>query len=310
MNANLREQVFKIQATDAFLYVHWRLNFKEEPNMIAQQSISREFMIRLEQQETASWRDYYRDVPAQVAEWLGVSLLDAGFASAGAVAGIDVLAFNRAIGLGMEQPATESQVDGIIAFFRDAGARRFFVQLSPHAQPRNLPEILQAKGFQYYNNWVKLFRRIEPLPAAETRLPISRIGAEQADIFAEIIVNAFAWPEALKPLIALPVGRPGWKHYLACEAEKPVACAALFIQDEYAALAFAATLPEYRGRGAQSGLIARRFRDAAAAGCRWMIAETAEETPGRPVASYRNMLRHGFEIAYRRANYILVSGEG
>ncbi|MCK6620814.1 MAG: hypothetical protein HUU32_10670 [Calditrichaceae bacterium] len=273
--------------------------------MIAQTSISREFMIRLEQQESAYWRDYYRDVPERVAKRLGVSLLDTGTASAGAVAGIDVLAFNRALGLGMEQPATESDVDGIIAFFRDAGARRFFVQLSPHAQPRNLPEILQAKGFRYYNNWVKLFRRIEPLPAAETQLSIARIGRERADIFAEIIVRAFGWPEALKPLIALPVGRPGWQHYLAYEGEKPAACAALFTQEEYAALAFAAALPEYRGRGAQSALIARRFRDAAAAGCRWMITETAEEAPGRPVASYRNMLRQGFEVAYRRANYIL-----
>lgn len=272
--------------------------------MNAQPSISREFMIRLEQQEIASWRDYYRGVPARLANRLGISLLDSGAASAGAVAGIDVLAFNRALGLGMEQPATESQVDVIIAFFRDAGARRFFVQLSPHAEPRNLPEILQAKGFQHYNNWVKLFRRIGPLPAAETQLSISRIGAEQADIFAQIIVRAFAWPEALKPLIALPVGRPGWYHYLTYEGEKPAACAALFVQDEYAALAFAATLPEYRGRGAQSALIARRFRDAAAAGCRWMITETAEETPGRPVASFRNMLRHGFEVAYRRPNYI------
>jgi hypothetical protein len=35
-----------------------------------------------------------------------------------------------------------------------------------------------------------------------------------------------------------------------------------------------------------------------------MIAETAEEKPDKPVASYRNMRRMGFEIAYLRPNYI------
>jgi GNAT superfamily N-acetyltransferase len=274
--------------------------------MIVQTVRSSDLLSRLELQEAAYWSEYYLNVPPEIKNWLGIHLLNAGTASAGVVANIDILAFNRAMGLGMEQPATERQLDEIIAFYRDAGASRFFIQLSPHAEPENLREILQKKGFQYYNNWVKFYREIDPLPLANSQMRIEQIGAERADVFAEIIVSVFEWPERLKPIIALPVGRPGWKHYFAYEAAKPVACAALFTRGEYATLAFAATLPEYRGLGAQSALIARRFRDAAESGCHWMLTETAEETLQRPVASFRNMLRHGFQIAYKRPNYIYI----
>jgi ribosomal protein S18 acetylase RimI-like enzyme len=275
-----------------------------EERMIAHEVISRDFTSRLEHQEAAYWSEYYRDVPPEIANPLGIGLANVGSASAVTASKIDILAFNRVIGLGMENGAAESQIDEIIAFYKDAGAHRFFVQLSPYSEPEDLTEILQAKGFQYHNNWVKFFREIEPLPLVDSKLRIEQIGAERAEVFTEIIVSAFEWPEEVKPVMALPVGRPGWKHYLVYDGDRPAACGALFIRGEFATLAFAATLPEYRGLGAQSALIARRFRDAAEAGCRWMLTETAEETAQRPAASFRNMRRHGFEVAYTRPNYL------
>lgn len=264
-----------------------------------------ELSVTLEQQEAAYWSDYYKDVPAEIVQRLGIRSKRIGTATAGIAAHVDILAFNRVIGLGLEQTATERQLEEIIALYKNAGARRFFVQLSPHAEPEWLPEMLQAKGFGFYNNWVKLYRNIQPLPQADTGLSIRQIDSGEADTFAQILVTAFDWPEALKPMLALPVGRRGWKHYVAYEKDKAVACGALFIRGEYATLAFAATLPEHRGRGVQSALIARRFRDAADTGCRWLLTETAEETPQRPVASFRNMRRQGFEVAYLRPNYLL-----
>ena len=80
---------------------------------------------------------------------------------------------------------------------------------------------------------------------------------------------------------------------------------ALYLHGEYATLTFAATLPAFRGQGAQAALIARRFQEAAMAGCRWMLTETAEDTPSRPAPSFRNMRRYGFNIAYPRPNYLL-----
>ncbi len=69
----------------------------------------------------------------------------------------------------------------------------------------------------------------------------------------------------------------------------------------------AVTLESHRGRGAQSALIARRLREAAALGVDLVTVETAAETDERPVVqSYRNLRRLGFEEAYRRPNYLRV----
>ena len=84
----------------------------------------------------------------------------------------------------------------------------------------------------------------------------------------------------------------------------PIAGAALYQHEGVADLWGAATIPEYRGRGAQGALMVRRINDAAAVGCRWLVSETVEETAENPNPSYHNMLRLGFEIAYLRPNYV------
>ena len=263
----------------------------------------REFEI----QEAASWADYFLRIPDDLATRLGLNIISIKNAVATAASQIDILAFNRVIGLGLAQEVSEADLADLIRFYRENGSQRFFVQVSPAAQPQTLPALLKRQGLEYYNNWAKLYRPVEKLPLMETPLALEQIGPDYADIFSSIIVRAFDWPKALKPLITLPVGRPGWLHYLAYRDHFPVACAALFIRDEIASLAFAATLPEARGLGSQSALIRRRINDAAEAGCRWIISETAEEKPEKPVTSYRNMLKGGFRVAYLRPNYIFVN---
>ena len=46
--------------------------------------------------------------------------------------------------------------------------------------------------------------------------------------------------------------------------------------------------------------MARRIRDGADLGCRWLVTETGEDTPHHPNPSYHNMLRTGFLLAYQR----------
>jgi hypothetical protein len=47
-----------------------------------------------------------------------------------------------------------------------------------------------------------------------------------------------------------------------------------------------------------------RIREAAARGARIAVTETGERLPDRPSASYRNILRAGFEEMYLRQNYM------
>jgi hypothetical protein len=79
-----------------------------------------------------------------------------------------------------------------------------------------------------------------------------------------------------------------------------IATALLRIRGEYAWLGLASTLAEHRGRGAQISLLYRRIRDAAAAGCTWLVAEAMADGP-----SLRNQQRAGFEVAYERPNYLV-----
>jgi ribosomal protein S18 acetylase RimI-like enzyme len=79
----------------------------------------------------------------------------------------------------------------------------------------------------------------------------------------------------------------------------------MYLHEKRAWIDFASTLPEYRGRGAQSALTARRIEDCARLGGETMVVETAAATPEKGAPSLRNMQRMGFEVAYLRPNYLL-----
>jgi GNAT superfamily N-acetyltransferase len=155
-----------------------------------------------------------------------------------------------------------------------------------------------------YDNWAKVYRAATPDVVIRTDLRIERIDRAHAAAFAEISCTAFGMPAVMQPWLAAGVGRPGWTHYLAFDGETPAAGGALFVKGDVGWLGIASTLPAYRRRGAQGALIARRIRDAAESGCRWVVTETGEDTPEHPNPSYHNMLRTGLVLAYQRPNYI------
>jgi GNAT superfamily N-acetyltransferase len=95
----------------------------------------------------------------------------------------------------------------------------------------------------------------------------------------------------------------GFDCYLAWDGDEPAGAAALFASGDTGWFGLAGTRPEFRGRGAQSALLAVRIARAAELGCRLLVTETGEQVEERPSNSYRNILRSGFEIAYVRPNY-------
>ena len=86
--------------------------------------------------------------------------------------------------------------------------------------------------------------------------------------------------------------------------ERIIAVGSIFVNGECADMFGAATIPEGRGRGAQSALLTARARAARAAGCRWLVAETGAEGPGDHNTSLQNMLRAGFEPLYDRVTWL------
>ena len=259
--------------------------------------------------EAHALADWVRAIPPDVAREWGGRVEQIGSAIATRVAFGNLWIVNRVIGLGTAEPATEAMVDEIVELYRPAGVD-FAVQLAPGAQPPELPAWLEARGLKRSRNWAKFYRDVEAPPDIPTDLRIEQIGAEERAIYVAAHMEGFGMPPALAPMVEAYVGRPGWKQYLAFDGDRAVAAAALFVHDGVGSLFGASTLPAYRRRGAQGALMARRIRDAAAAGCRWVVTETGEDSAEDPNPSYHNMVRTGFRLAYLRPNYMYQASAG
>jgi GNAT superfamily N-acetyltransferase len=250
--------------------------------------------------EAEAYADMFAAAPV---EWnLRVERLDSALVLVAPF--IDTLLFNRVLGLGVNEPASEIHLMEAVALYRQVDVRRFGIQLSPIAQPPSLPDWLFARGLQRADNWAKVYRAAAEPIERHTELRVEAIGRKSAADFARVACIAFEMPSTLQPLLENLVDRAGWHVYLAFDGDQPVACGALFVRGEVGWLGVAGTLPAYRRRGGQGSIMARRIRDAARLGCRWVVTETGEDLPGRPNPSFHNMLRTGFTLAYQRPNYL------
>jgi len=225
----------------------------------------------------------------------------------GSVGTFDVVALNRAVGIGIDSPASEDEVRRVVSLFDQSGSRRHAIQVCPSASTPDTIALLEEQGFNHFNNWTKLYRKaagdvFEP----DTSYHVEEIGRSRSKIFADIVCPAFGWPGLLRQWVAALVGREGWRHYIAYDGDQPVSTGAMFIRGGIAWFGFAATDPGHRRRGAQSVLIHRRLLDAQVAGCESIVVETAEDKPEKPNPSYHNLIRFGFSMAYQRPNYLRI----
>jgi hypothetical protein len=218
---------------------------------------------------------------------------------------IDWGMYNRVLGLGLEEPASEATVEAIKDLYRHTWML-FAVQLSPLAQPAMLHDWLEAREIRRedHDPWVKFYRDTSPPPATATALRVERVTpGDQAFTWAATTKVACYLHGATTAWLSCTVGRPGWHQYLAYDGEEPVACGALYVQDGVGWLGFDGTFKSHRRRGAQRAIIARRIRDAAGLGCSLLTVETFEDRPRQSNPSFRNMLWAGFKVAYLRPNY-------
>lgn len=102
------------------------------------------------------------------------------------------------------------------------------------------------------------------------------------------------WPGYLRS-----AGKDGFFHYMALDAVRPVATAALAVFDGMAYLLSASTAEADRKRGAQQVLIAARLARAEQLGCAIQISETLDILE----YSLRNLQRAGFREVYEKEVY-------
>jgi GNAT superfamily N-acetyltransferase len=202
--------------------------------------------------------------------------------------------YNRVVGL--EQPDARALRE-ILGHYRALGIRaRFEIGPAELTSAFAVALALERVGLERFTTqlYAPIDARIAPPQGSVEVRPSPR---DELDLYLEIWARGFALPEFLWPDVkrirAAWFTVPGFQRYLALVDGVPAACAALYVHGDVGSLCMSATLPELRGRGAQSALIARRWRDARDAGCRTVITQTAFGG-----TSQHNMERAGMRIAH------------
>jgi hypothetical protein len=258
-------------------------------------------VVDLESAEEEGYHDAFRAAPPGLAHQHGIACAKLDGVVCTRVSDLPrSRIFNHVYGLGRSRPASDEQLDGIAEFY---GEETYFVALARDAEPPDLPERLEARGFVPDYAWTKFRRGVEPPPPVETELRVEPIGPQHARDFGRIVAAGYELPEFTGRWLSALFARPRWTCFLAFADNRPAATGALFVCRGVGWLGFAATLPELRRRGAQSALLAARIRAAAELGCTVVVSETGALEEGRPSNSYRNIVRAGFEPVYDRPNY-------
>jgi GNAT superfamily N-acetyltransferase len=268
-------------------------------------SASREDTARMnvaEHVELAAWAEIWAAAPPDLAARHGIEATRVGSALCTAISGQPSTMLNRVVGLGLDEPATDDDLDAIESFFASHG-QEFYVSLHRRAKPSDLPARLERRGFTASYAWMKFTRGAEPPPPIKTTLRVELADPEQVADFGDVVAAGYGFePFVATWLSELP--KTSWRCYLAYDGDEPAGAAALYVHDGTGYLGFAATRSEHRRKGAQSVLLATRIQDAIEAGCTTLVTETGERIPMKPSDSYRNILRFGFEEAYLRPNYL------
>lgn len=214
----------------------------------------------------------------------------------------------RAVGLGLDRPFTEADLDRVEAFYRSHKAPAQ-VDLCPMHEPEVFG-MFKQRGYAIAELSNVLYRRLEPeadclVPAG---IEIRPSGREEAEIAGAIVESAFfpdGAPEEFRGLVAPLYQMEGSLAFVASVDGKPAACGTGLVISEHKVLALcgAGTLADYRGRGLQTALLCARMAAGLKAGCEYAVVVTQGGT-----TSQRNAERLGFHLAYSKVTVIRQFG--
>jgi ribosomal protein S18 acetylase RimI-like enzyme len=207
----------------------------------------------------------------------------------------------RAVGMGLDRPFPEADLDHIEAFYR-AHKAPAQVDLCPLHDPAVF-EMFKQRGYAITELNNVLYRKLDveekfPPPPPGSEIRPSRL--EEASIAGEIVETAFfpeGAPEAFGGLIAPFYQMEQALAFVASVDGQLVACGAglVILEHKVFALCGAGTLAAFRGRGLQTALLRARMVAAVAAGCEYAVVVTQGGS-----VSQRNAERLGFRVAYSK----------
>ena len=264
------------------------------------QTQQQEIALRIECAAALDWRQMCDAAPPEIVQMTGLKTRRFGEAFTVLMPLERQYPINGTSGVGILEPATEILIDELIAFFRGAGCD-FGIGVNPASQPENLAQWLLERSFAAGGRLPILYRSAANPPPFATEYRIERIGPERAALWESIFARMYVpylgkWQAAM-------TGWEGRFHYLVYDGETPIAVSQMSATNGVAFPHFSGVLPEYRGRGIQRALIARRIQDAADFGCEWLSSTADEDRPDAPDYSMRNLRAAGFETLHYTQGY-------
>jgi len=207
---------------------------------------------------------------------------------------------NKAAGLGMHGPVTQTDLEHIERFYRSRNAAPR-VSVCPLADP-SLIELLNANGYRLESFYSVLVRQLtggdEPMPLPPG-MHITQAKPEDADLWICTTGQGFA-EQKVPPQEEIAILSPNFYTanatcFFAWIDGQPAGGGAMFIHEGVVEFGGASTRPAFRKRGVQTALLHARMVAARKAGCDLALVVT---TPGEE--SQRNVERAGFRLAYTK----------
>jgi hypothetical protein len=267
----------------------------------------------IEAAEAHAWSDMYSAAPTHwaAAAGLGLRWIDGSLALCWAASGRRY--FSRAIGLGVTKPASETQLDRILALWRGLGIDMFLVQSLPHGRPNTYERWLHERGLEAFDAQDRVIRGGQPLSseierAALRQFEVEPVTADSAGEWSRFVQDVYRLDTG--PWLPRLIGRRGWHQYVTREAGEIVAARGMYIgQDRIAWLGIDAPVPGITSGDYEpdAALCARIVSDGLARGANAFIADIEAPTPLMDTPAYRHFSALGFRRPYVRTHYTRIT---
>jgi hypothetical protein len=272
-----------------------------------------------ERTEAETYADYEAAAPATARAAAGAGQVRVGGGVALAVPKDVTGFFNRVVGLGFAEPISASLLGQVTEFYRQHGIAEVTLALASSVLPPDWARLCEelnivgagtATAKLACEIGVARARAAEHAPSLDAGLRVGPVTVGQAGEFAGAKSTAYYGAASVtgyqNEMAGGIIGRPGWQSFAVFDGSAMVAVGSLHVVDNVGHLFGGVTLPGYRGRGAQSALIAAGIKAAWSAGCDWVVAEAvAADNP-----SLRNQRRAGLRVCYGRQHWTWRDSKG
>jgi hypothetical protein len=259
--------------------------------------------LQIERIEREAWADLAAAAPGPLAQGIGLQTSPVGGAFLFMASRLAQYQFNWLSGVGLNGDDGRSIAEAAKRF-REAGQRKFFIQLPPGPRVTECEALAAAAGLKPHPlAWAKFYRSTAGTVEFATTLTVREVGSNERDLFSTTAIAGFGMPRPMAAWLSQLVGRPRWHTYVTFADGEPAGAAAMYVHGEFAWLGIGSSKPDMRNRGSQRALLARRLTHAAALGAKHATTETGVPQEGQAAPSYFNILKSGFAVAYVRPNW-------